>query len=205
MKSYPSIINTNSRKAVLNKECIAFYKYDGSNLRFEWSNKRGWYKFGSRTRVFDKNDNQFGSSIDLFLNKYSEDIERKIKDNLKTKENVTVFMEYFGENSFAGFHYPEDEKELKLFDVNINKKGIISPQQFVDIFGKEDYSAEVIYKGKFNQEFIDSIRNDTDKYFEGIIAKGGERHNLWMIKVKTLKYLDLLQEKYQKTWDKYWE
>jgi len=33
----------------------SFIKYDGSNLRFCWNRKRGWYKFGSRNVMIDKN------------------------------------------------------------------------------------------------------------------------------------------------------
>lgn len=206
MKTYPTIINTKSNKAILNKDCFAFYKYDGSNLRFEWSKKEGWHKFGSRTRVFDNTDTQFGHVIDLFLNQYSEQIEKKIVDNFNTKENITIFMEYFGSKSFAGSHEENDDFQLKLFDININKKGIVSPYEFVNIFGDLDCSAELIYTGKFDEKFIESIREDINNQFqEGIIAKGGEKHKLWMIKVKTYKYLELIKSKYQDDWFKYWE
>jgi hypothetical protein len=35
------------------EHCLAFDKLDGSNMRFEWSPKRGWYKFGSRGQLID--------------------------------------------------------------------------------------------------------------------------------------------------------
>jgi hypothetical protein len=38
MQQYPSI--DGSGKAPLGVPCIAFYKYDGSNLRWEWSPKQ---------------------------------------------------------------------------------------------------------------------------------------------------------------------
>ena len=46
MKSYDKIPHWN--KAILGEPTIAFLKNDGSNLRFEFSKKRGeFYKFGT--------------------------------------------------------------------------------------------------------------------------------------------------------------
>lgn len=39
MLQYPSILGV--KKMPLGHKCYAFYKYDGSNLRFEWSPKKG--------------------------------------------------------------------------------------------------------------------------------------------------------------------
>ena len=38
----------------LGPDIIAFDKIDGSNLRFEWSRKRGFYKFGTRKMISPK-------------------------------------------------------------------------------------------------------------------------------------------------------
>jgi hypothetical protein len=54
MEQYPSI--EGSSKAPLGKPCIAFYKYDGSNLRWEWNPKKGWFKFGTRHELFDQSN-----------------------------------------------------------------------------------------------------------------------------------------------------
>ena len=64
MKQYPEISGSN--KAPIGAQCLAFVKYDGSNLRWEWSPKKGWYKFGTRTRLFDHTDEIFGEAIPLF-------------------------------------------------------------------------------------------------------------------------------------------
>ena len=47
--------------------CIAFDKLDGQNVRFEWTKKRGWFKFGMRRRLFDESDVEFGRSILVFF------------------------------------------------------------------------------------------------------------------------------------------
>ena len=69
MKTYPSI---DGLAKAPHKPCYTFVKYDGSNLRFEWSKKRGWYKFGTRKTMIDQNTPVFGSAIPMFLEKYGD-------------------------------------------------------------------------------------------------------------------------------------
>ena len=53
MKTYPKMDYWNKGK--FGEYSYSFIKYDGSNLRFCWNRKRGWYKFGSRNVMIDKN------------------------------------------------------------------------------------------------------------------------------------------------------
>lgn len=203
MKTYPSI--QGASKAPKGKSGYGFYKYDGSNLRFEWSPKRGFYKYGARTRLFDHTDSQFGEAVELFHDNYASFLEPIIK-KYKT-DKATVYMEFWGENSFAGTHANE-EHNLTLFDVHINRKGILSPKEFIKEFGDLDFSAKIVYTGNFNQNLIDNVRKNTLESIilnEGIVFKGGEGHNLWMTKVKTLAYLDKLKKVYSNNWQDYWE
>src|SRR5579862_2894932 len=122
MKSYPSIpkiINTD-------KPVFVFSKYDGSNLRFQWNQKQGWYKFGTRTHLFDKTDKTFGCAIPIFQATLACQLEQIAKQN-KWQE-LTVFAEFWGENSFAGSHVQDDTKYLTLFDAAPYKKGILGPE-----------------------------------------------------------------------------
>ena len=50
MKEYPSI----PYRIHGDLDIIAFGKYDGSNIRAEWSQKKGFYKFGTRKRLLDE-------------------------------------------------------------------------------------------------------------------------------------------------------
>ena len=126
-----------------------------------------------------------------------------------------AFYKYDGSNlTFAGKHDPEflgvesnDPKELVLFDVNIHKRGFISPKDFVELFGLMPI-AEVIYQGVFSPDFIDAVRNGEYPVKEGIIAKGGSGHGIWMRKVKTLEYLEQLKTRFPdigKRWEDFWE
>ena len=205
MKQYPHI-NGPSRSPI-GKPCIAFYKYDGSNLRWEWSKKRGWYKFGTRTRLFDQTDECFGEAIPLFFSQYAEPVEKTIVDNYgKKHDKAIIFTEFFGKESFAGMHKPNDPKQLILFDINIHRKGIISPREFIKTFGGLPFSSSIVYEGNFNKEFIRSVRETglNSLLFEGVVVKGGEGHKLWMTKVKTNCYKELLKSRFS-NWEDFWE
>lgn len=131
MKQYPSILNATG---FLGRPCIAFYKYDGSNLRFEYSRKSGWHKFGTRSRLFDKNDPDFGSAIDIFLEKHAPGLDGTIKKDklLRNAQSIIIYAEFFGPNSFTGQHQANDSKELVIFDANVHKHGILGPREFLD-------------------------------------------------------------------------
>lgn len=213
MKSYPKIktpFNTN-------EFCYVFIKYDGSNFRAEWSNKNGWHKFGTRTRLFDETDPIFGRSIEIFKNKYGSDLESVFKKEkiFKNAKEFIVFGEFFGSLSFAGSHaYYDKQWDVVLFDVNIHKKGILGPKEFLEYFGNLPI-AEVIYKGFIDIELTDSIRAEKidveskyqikTKVPEGVICKFGSGHHLDMFKVKTNRYKEELIKTYDKDWIKYWE
>jgi len=204
MKEYPSI---EGPLGDFGKPCIAFYKYDGSNLRFEWTPKKGWNKFGTRTRLFDHTDPVFGPAIKLFLDTQAEGVEKVIQDTkeYRNNERVTAYCEFFGPKSFAGIHDLEpdnDPKELVLFDINFHKKGILGPRDFVKHFGHLK-SAQVVYEGNFNQELIEAVRTRTLPVWEGVIAKGGSGHDLWMRKVKSNDYLEKLKAVFRGEWEKY--
>ncbi len=202
MKSYPHILGPSKAP---NLPCIAFYKYDGSNLRWEWTRKRGWFKFGTRTRLFNEFDEDFGQAVPLFFNGLSDQIDKKIKSKYRNAEKVTVFTEFFGPSSFAGNHLSDETKELRLFDICIHKKGLISPREFINNFGHLDFSAKVIYEGNLNKQFIKDVQNGKYPVYEGVVCKGGEGHKLWMRKIKTLEYMTRLEGSFGLEWDNYWE
>ena len=199
MKEYPKIDGSN--KAPIGKQCIAFVKYDGSNLRWEWSPKKGWYKFGTRTRLFDATDEMFGEAIPLFQDTLGPEIAKRIKDIERGVQSAIVFTEFFGPNSFTGMHNPADPKELRLFDVNLYKRGIMRPRDFVKNFGDLPFAAQVIYQGTLNHEFITDVRNSVYPVVEGVVAKGDD----FRIKIKTKAYLERLKEVYKDGWKNFWE
>ena len=202
MKSYWSIPGTKD-SASIGLPCLAFYKSDGSNIRAEYHRKRGWYKFGTRNVLIDRTNPDFGLAIDLFMNTLAEGIEKVLQDNkvYRGNEGALAFFEFYGPNSFAGWHNPIDPKEVTLFDVNINKKGFVLPRDFADHFGHLK-SAPVVYDGNFSLEFISAVREGKIAGLkEGVVAKGitpgckRDQHGLWMAKIKTNSWLSELKQK----------
>jgi hypothetical protein len=191
MKSYPSI-PSNPKK--LDREYIVFDKLDGSNIRAEWSKKRGFYKFGSRNQLLSEEQTILYPSIDLIKEKYEESIRQSFI-NYGVDRGI-CFFEYFGLNSFAGSHTdPVDEMNIVIIDVNPYKKGIIPPEEFLDFTQGMDIP-NVVLEGKLTPEIINDIRNgrlDGMTSIEGVVAKAkGIRHN-GMVKIKTYQWLDKLK------------
>ena len=201
MKSYPSI---NGCSKAPHSPCVAFYKYDGSNLRFEWSKQRGFHKFGTRRRLFDESDPEYGKSIQLFQDKYADKITAALLKDKKygrQLDRYVAFCEYFGPSSFAGQHKFEENMDIVLFDIAIHNKGFLTPREFIDVTENID-AAQVVYDGNLNAEFIQKVKtNSLDvKLNEGVVVKGihprakNPNHAIWMVKIKTKEWMDKLKD-----------
>lgn len=166
--------------------------------------------------LLDQSSDLGKGAIDLFTKKYADDLEKIFKTDkyFKGVDSIVVFGEYFGAKSFAGMHHADDTKDFVLFDVSPHKKGMMGPAQFLDLFGHLDV-AELLYNGPLSHQMILNIReglfDSSSKRSirtlvpEGVICKGGDRHDLWMCKIKTHAYLAKLKERYKDDcWD-YWE
>ena len=191
MKRYPSI----SKDPIFGKQYICFDKLDGSNIRTEWTRKNGFSKFGSRKVLIDETS-LLGEAVELINVKYEKlhDIFRKERLN-----KVICFFEFYGENSNFGQH--EDEPHtVTLIDVNIYKKGIIDPRDFIKMFSNVE-TPKVLYRGNFGKQIFNQIKSSElpGITFEGVVCKGlkeGKRPQ-HMFKVKTQKWLDKLYSLYE--------
>ena len=190
MKSYPTI----STK-IKPTQIYAFDKIDGSNIRVEWSDKQGFYKFGSRTRLIDENTYMLGESVNLIMDNFANDLAARF---FKNRWNRTVaFFEFHGKNSFCGSH-EEEEHKLTLIDVNVYKRGMLEPEKFVDTFGDLEIPL-VLHRGFLTEELIDEARNGTleGMTFEGIVCKYKDKKNnkVGMFKVKNRAWLNRLKDR----------
>lgn len=189
MKQYPSIPGSRSRKLPLGENCVGFYKYDGSNLRWEWNRKKGFYKHGTRHRLFGADEAPYNQAIDFFKSYMAKTIEDRIVQTYSGITDFIIFTEFFGENSFAGSHILNEPKQLKLFDVWIPKKGLIPPKDFISLFTGTSWTAKPIYYGIFHEELILDVRNGLHldakpgSIHEGMVIKGID--GSWMAKIKT--------------------
>jgi hypothetical protein len=197
MKQYPKINYLENDH--FGETVWTFDKLDGSNIRAEFSRKSGWYKFGTRSNMIDSKDPNFGNAIPIFMEKYATDLENVFKRKYSNVESVVVFCEYLGENSFAGQHVESDKKDVILFDVNLYKKGFISPKDFIDNFGHLD-TPKLIYKGEYNDDLIKNVKDNTLGLNEGVVIKGVRKTKgdqiVWMTKIKCNSWLEKVKDLY---------
>lgn len=218
MKEYPSIpaaghLLARSAEDYLGQPFVAFDKLDGSNVRAEWDQKRGWHQFGSRRRLLDESQPLLGEAIRLILDGYGDGLAKAFTDDpaLGRPREATAYFEFLGPHSFAGQHDPavlgvESNGPLRvvLIDVNVHRKGFVSANQFIEGFGHLGIP-RVVHRGELSREFIADVRADRFGTPEGVILKGGEGHERWMAKVKTTAYFQRLKTFFQGDWQKHWE
>lgn len=191
MKQYPSIARSTGQ-SFREFDAYVFDKLDGSNIRAEWSRKGGWNKYGTRERLLDTTDPDFGEAIPIFLNTLADDVEKVAK-----KEGwmgLTIFMEFWGDQSVAGQHVKGDPKKVTLFDANPYKKGILGPREFLDLFGHLQ-TAKFLGKMHWTRGFVEKVwRGEVQGVTcEGVVGKAGSGHDLIMAKAKTQKWVDLVK------------
>jgi hypothetical protein len=199
MKTYPTIDYFGEHWGL---PIIAFDKLDGSNLRFEYSQKRGFYKFGSRNVMFDETNEQFGFAIELFKNKYADKLTEIFKTkNYRSTQSFVCFGELVGTKSAFGQHdFEDDEFDIKLFDIAQYKKGFIQPKQFVNDF-QELGIPKIIYEGNLNKEFVQQVKKNDFNLSEGVICKGIVKtkkgiDNIYACKIKTDDWFMRLKDKH---------
>jgi hypothetical protein len=214
MVEYPTIANSSKAPR---KPMIAFEKLDGSNIRAKWTPKRGFHLFGSREQLLDETHPHLGGVVAVFRKTCQEPLEALFRDKFRQEKEVTVYGEYLGPNTFAGWHTdPVEQMRFVPFDFLVQKKGYVEfvlPQDFVELTA--DLScpvAQVIYEGNLTDGFIDRVRmNDfIPALGEGVVCKGRERSGayrgkVWMCKVKTNTYRERLKQHYGVAWTQYWE
>lgn len=180
---------------------LAFDKLDGSNLRLEYSQKRGFYKFGTRNMMIDESHDSFGFAINLFKEKYNEDLCKLFKT--KDYRNILSFVcfaELVGTKSSFGQHeFGNDTFDITLFDVSQYKKGFVSPKQFAKDFGPLGIP-RIVYEGNLNKELVQRVKANEFGLTEGVIAKGITQtkkgvDQIYSCKIKTDDWFERLRAK----------
>jgi ATP-dependent RNA circularization protein (DNA/RNA ligase family) len=211
MIEYPKILPSSQAPR---QPCIAFEKFDGSNIRVKYTNKKGFTLFGSRTQLFNEGHPFLGQAVPIFYRDYEDKLVNLIESEFPNEREVIVFLEFIGPNSFAGYHETSDPKELMLFDIMVGHKNrkFLLPQEFVKLSTKFDLKIpKVVYEGNLSDQFRQDVRDGKYDVFEGVVCKGRERTGahrggVWMAKIKTLKYLTALNAKFgEKEAEKYGE
>lgn len=207
MLQYPSISSLGNSKIARGTNCYAFLKYDGSNIRFEWCKKRGFYKFGTRHQLLDASQPILGHAIELIQDIYGpaflQDLINFDKRLISNAGAFTGFAEFFGENSFAGTH-AEEPHIMKLIDVSVHKKGFLAPSDFSDIATGNSLYAHFIGVIPFNEELIQQVYDGsllTNLDFnqntkEGLILKAHLKKTNLQVKLKSKDWLDAIKCKF---------
>lgn len=200
---YPSIEGPSFE--MIDQPCIAFHKYDGSNLQFQWTQKEGWCRFGTRKRTIDADNPLFGVAISIFMSKYADGIlasVRKYKE-YRNAQTLVAFCEFFGEHTFSGLHRDGESREMKLIDLQAADQGCVLAGDFRQHFAHLDI-AEVVYEGPLTKQFMTDVYNGKYPVKEGVVAKGvtskqrrkgKTEQETWMAKMKTKTWLDELQRR----------
>lgn len=201
--------------------CIAFEKYDGTNLHWDWDRDFGWHAFGTRRDVFNLNaagiadfarqHAQLRACAALFQASLAEPLERifRVHPTYAAGSGFKVFTEFFGPRSFAGLHQTDDPYELRLFDVGryelqTESLSLVPPQSFVADFAALSI-ARVVYEGPLTGQFTEDVRAGRYGVAEGVVCKGSRSGEVWMVKIKTHAYLARLQAAFARRWEEYWE
>lgn len=214
MLHYPKIVG--SQNAPLGR-CIAFEKYDGSNLHWDWDRDFSWHSFGPRRGEFNltadgiahfcEEHGHLAEAVAIFQSTLAAGIEKILREqpDYQHVQACKVFTEFFGPNSIAGLHQAGDVKELRLFDVQIEGLGMLGPARFRADFGELPI-ARTIYEGRITGNFLEDVRCGKYSVAEGVVCKGGTGGaDLWMIKVKKYAYLERLKQAFAERWEEYWE
>jgi len=191
VKTYPSI----SYATECNVPIVAFDKLDGSNIRAEWTSKKGWHKIGTRNRLLDAMDPVFGKVPVILENGIGPSLGRTLSK--LGHDRVMCFFEFHGPGSFAGMHKANEEQILTLIDVAPFKQGIMMPDKFLEQFGHLNIP-KVLWFGVVDDEFIVKVRESMlpEMTFEGVVCKGTNNKKTKMpimFKQKSKAWLDKLK------------
>jgi len=202
---YPKIPENSDK---FHGKCIAFEKYDGTNLHWIWTLSDGWHLFGTRRTQFvlnrggiaefTKEHNELANAPHVFNEQFRDRLTAHfVQKPLYRNNKVTLFTEFLGPNSFAGGHSEEDaindDQDLVMIDVAIGGH-IIYPELFLEDFGTFPI-AKVIYTGKYSGQFAEDVGKGKYNVNEGVVVKGIVDGQVFMTKVKTKEYLKRLKDR----------
>lgn len=196
VKQYPSI----DGPPRFGSSVYVYPKYDGSNIRAEWTRKKWFDKFGSRKVLLGADNEQLGGAIALIKAREDEFAVAFRDKRFSRIDKAVCFFEYWGHQSFAGLHQPGDAMRVSLIDLDIYKRGQIDPRDFNDFALMIDGAAPVL-DSRFNQPAADLVRAGTypGQTFEGVICKlPPERpwQPPYMFKMKSQAWIDKVKALY---------
>jgi len=200
MLEYPSVPRSTGQE-FREFDAYLFDKLDGSNLRFGYSKKQGWHKFGTRRSMFNETDPLFGRAIPLFKETLSEPLtELARKHNWKS---CTVFAEFWGKSTLGGRQTDKDSRVLTVFDIAVENLGLLDPREFMNIAYSSriavDNLPRMLGRVRWTRGFVEKVYNgEVDGItHEGVVGKAVEGRELILAKAKTKAWIDSIKEMYK--------
>lgn len=203
MKHYHSI--GKNIQDYIGQFAFGFDKIDGSNFVAEWNRKlskksaftNGFGKFGTRTEMIKHKNNPFCEAIDIFMEKYSAPLDKIFREDILFRgvDGITVYGEFFGENSFAGQHDWNEPHDVVIFDMFMYKKDFVKMGDFVNLFEHLGIP-KIVTRGILDEDMIEDIVTNIYGLKEGVVFKGVIDKKVWMAKVKTQHWLDKVRALY---------
>jgi hypothetical protein len=187
---YPSVASARGQD-FREFDAYVFDKLDGNNLRFEWSRKRSWFKHGTRERLFDETDRDFGGAVKLFQLTLAQSVEKIARD--QRWQRLVLFAEYWGKQSLGGIHVPGDGMRLTVFDAVPDDRGLLDPRDFLKVFDHRALDPQAVAKFlgrvRWTRGFVASVREGKldGVTFEGVVGKSTDG---FMAKAKTSAWID---------------
>lgn len=196
MKQYPSIPKHLPKRCKVSKFWI-FDKLDGSNIRAEWSSKRGFYKFGSRKQLLSGEQGILSKAEHLIREKEDEFTKEFRKARI---DRAICFFEFWGNKSFAGNHVANDDHRATLIDISVYKHGFMHPKDFCEFAycGAFDVP-NLIQVGPLTEQLYKDVTNGVlpGMTFEGVVCKGKpDKSGPVMVKVKNQVWIDKVKKNF---------
>ncbi len=188
MLTYPSI-----PKQITDIPYYLFDKLDGSNIRADFSLKKGLHRYGTRNRLLSDDSGPILNKAPALIKPYEVILGEIFKKN--KWEQGTLFFEFYGENSFAGNHFEGDEFKVVVIDASIYRKGFLSPKDYLDAFANKIPTPRFFGVSKLNQDVVRSVNHRTleGMTFEGIVAKAFVKNQVERTKVKSFDWIQKLK------------
>lgn len=189
----------------LGQHIFAFDKLDGSNFRIEWNRKlskkshftKGFKKYGTRNRVITNGNDQFYEMVEIFRDNYADKVDERFRTHklFKNADTITLYGEFYGENSFGGFHNWSEPHDIFFFDAWLYKRNFLSPSEFFSEF-RDISMPKLIYKGPFMKQLIKDVNENKYGLREGVVYKFVTNGEVTSGKIKTFDWLERVKLNY---------
>ena len=126
----------------------------------------------------------------LFEERLAEPLDKLLRD--LRWQSGTVYYEYWGAQSLAGYHLEGDPKFLTLFDVAGPDDEFLDPALFRKMFEDRVLTARYLGRTNWTRGYVDLVRSGQIEGItaEGVVAKLWTRREIIRAKAKTQRWID---------------